>query len=58
MDLVYDPFTPRLMPLTTYGLDLGRRGIPYRDWGPLRGEGMVSGDIVPYNPIMIFDHKK
>lgn len=47
-----DPFTP-----TTEALDpridwtLGRRGIPYLDWGICGGEAWSRGDIVPYNPI-------
>ncbi len=47
-----DPFTP-----TTDALDpridwtLGRRGIPYLDWGLCGGETWSRGDIVPYNPI-------
>ena len=30
---------------------LGRRGIPYLDWGICGGENWSRGDIVPYNPI-------
>jgi starch-binding outer membrane protein, SusD/RagB family len=30
---------------------LGRRGIPYLDWGLCGGETWSRGDIVPYNPI-------
>ncbi len=47
-----DPFTP-----PTDALDpridwtLGRRGIPYLDWGLCGGEAWSRGDIVPYNPI-------
>jgi len=47
-----DPFTP-----PTDALDpridwtLGRRGIPYLDWGICGGENWSRGDIVPYNPI-------
>jgi starch-binding outer membrane protein, SusD/RagB family len=47
-----DPFTP-----PTANLDpridwtLGRRGIPYLDWGLCGGEQWSRGDIVPYNPI-------
>ena len=46
------PFTP-----PTDALDpridwtLGRRGIPYLDWGICGGEAWSRGDIVPYNPI-------
>jgi hypothetical protein len=47
-----DPFTP-----PTDALDpridwtLGRRGIPFLDWGICGGENWSRGDIVPYNPI-------
>ncbi len=47
-----DPFTP-----PTDALDpridwtLGRRGIPYLDWGLCGGEDWSRGDVVPYNPI-------
>lgn len=47
-----DPFTP-----ATDALDpridwtLGRRGIPYLDWGLCGGEDWSRGDIVSYNPI-------
>jgi hypothetical protein len=47
-----DPFTP-----PTDNLDpridwtLGRRGIPYLDWGLCGGEQWSRGDVVPYNPI-------
>ncbi|HVM89366.1 MAG TPA: RagB/SusD family nutrient uptake outer membrane protein [Puia sp.] len=47
-----DAFTP-----PTDALDpridwtLGRRGIPYLDWGLCGGEQWSRGDIVPYNPI-------
>ena len=47
-----DPFTP-----PTNNLDpridwtLGRRGIPYLDWGLCGGEQWSRGDVVPYNPI-------
>jgi hypothetical protein len=50
--LLTDPFTP-----PTNALDpridwtLGRRGIPYLDWGLCGGETWSRGDIVPYNPI-------
>ena len=50
--LASDPFTP-----ATDALDpridwtLGRRGIPYLDWGLCGGETWSRGDIVPYNPI-------
>jgi len=30
---------------------VGRRGIPYLDWGLCGGEQWSRGDIVPYNPI-------
>ncbi len=45
-------FTP-----TTEAIDsrldwtVGRRGIPYLDWGICGGESWTRGDIVPYNPI-------
>ena len=47
-----DPFTP-----PTDNLDpridwtLGRRGIPYLDWGLCGGEQWSRGDVVAYNPI-------
>ncbi|MDQ2753514.1 MAG: RagB/SusD family nutrient uptake outer membrane protein, partial [Bacteroidota bacterium] len=47
-----DPFTP-----PTDALDpridwtMGRRGIPYLDWGLCGGENWSRGDVVPYNPI-------
>ncbi len=47
-----DPFTP-----TTEAVDprldwtVGRRGIPYLDWGLCGGEAWSRGDITPYNPI-------
>jgi len=50
--LLADAFTP-----PTNNLDpridwtLGRRGIPYLDWGLCGGETWSRGDIVPYNPI-------
>lgn len=46
-----NPFTP-----PTNNLDpridwtLGRRGIPYLDWGLCGGETWSRGDVVPYNP--------
>ena len=45
-------FTP-----TTEAIDprldwtVGRRGIPYLDWGICGGEDWSRGDVVPYNPI-------
>lgn len=54
-----DPFTPpgdALDPRIDW--TLGRRGIPYRDWGLCGGEAWSRGDIVAYNPIKnVFDHK-
>lgn len=54
-----DPFTP-----TTEAVDprldwtVGRRGIPYLDWGLCGGEAWSRGDLVPYNPIKnVFWHK-
>jgi starch-binding outer membrane protein, SusD/RagB family len=47
-----DPFTPpsnNLDPRIDW--TLGRRGIPYLDWGLCGGEAWSRGDIVPYNPI-------
>jgi hypothetical protein len=50
--LLTNPFTP-----PTDNLDpridwtLGRRGIPYLDWGLCGGETWSRGDIVAYNPI-------
>ncbi len=47
-----DDFTP-----TTEAIDprldwtVGRRGIPYLDWGICGGEAWSRGDVVPYNPI-------
>jgi hypothetical protein len=53
-----DAFTP-----ATDALDpridwtLGRRGIPYLDWGLCGGETWSRGDVVPYNPIKnVFRH--
>jgi len=54
-----DPFTPpsdALDPRIDW--TLGRRGIPYRDWGLCGGETWSRGDIVPYNPTKnVFNHK-
>ena len=54
------PFTP-----PTDALDpridwtLGRRGIPYLDWGLCGGEAWSRGDVVPYNPIKnVFYHSQ
>jgi starch-binding outer membrane protein, SusD/RagB family len=54
------PFTP-----PTDNLDprldwtVGRRGIPYLDWGLCGGENWSRGDIVPYNPIKnVFWHSQ
>jgi len=54
------PFTP-----PTDNLDpridwtLGRRGIPYLDWGLCGGEAWSRGDVVPYNPIKnVFWHSE
>jgi hypothetical protein len=47
-----DPFTPPANPLDPrIDWTLGRRGIPYLDWGLCGGETWSRGDIVPYNPI-------
>jgi len=53
-----DPFTP-----TTEAIDprldwtVGRRGIPYLDWGLCGGEAWSRGDVAPYNPIKnVFYH--
>jgi len=36
---------------------LGRRGIPYRDWGLCGGEQWSRGDLCPYDPIKnVFNH--
>jgi len=54
-----DPFTPAPDALDPR-LDwtVGRRGIPYLDWGLCGGEAWSRGDIVPYNPIKnVFWHK-
>jgi hypothetical protein len=55
-----DPFTP-----PTNNLDpridwtMGRRGIPYLDWGLCGGEQWSRGDVVPYNPIKnVFWHSE
>jgi hypothetical protein len=40
-----DPLDPRI------DWTLGRRGIPYLDWGLCGGEQWSRGDIVSYNPI-------
>jgi hypothetical protein len=57
--LATDPFTPpsnNLDPRIDW--TVGRRGIPYRDWGLCGGEAWSRGDVVPYNPIKnTFDHK-
>jgi hypothetical protein len=47
-----DPFTPPANAIDPR-LDwtVGRRGIPYLDWGLCGGETWSRGDIVPYNPI-------
>ncbi len=47
-----NPFTPPTSPLDPR-LDwtVGRRGIPYLDWGLCGGEQWSRGDVVPYNPI-------
>lgn len=38
---------------------LGRRGIPYLDWGICGGESWSRGDVVPYNPIKnVFWHSE
>jgi len=38
---------------------LGRRGIPYLDWGLCGGEGWSRGDLCPYNPIKnVFYHSQ
>jgi hypothetical protein len=50
--LATDPFTPPANPLDPrIDWTLGRRGIPYLDWGLCGGETWSRGDIVPYNPI-------
>jgi starch-binding outer membrane protein, SusD/RagB family len=47
-----DPFTPTTE-LIDSRLDwtVGRRGIPYLDWGLGGGEPWTRGDLVPYTPI-------
>jgi len=54
-----DPFVPPTDPLDPrMDWTLGRRGIPYLDWGLCGGEQWSRGDIVPYNPIKnVFWHK-
>lgn len=54
-----DPFTPPADALDPrIDWTLGRRGIPYLDWGLCGGEAWSRGDIVPYNPIKnVFWHK-
>jgi len=38
---------------------VGRRGIPYLDWGLCGGEQWSRGDVVPYNPIKnVFYHSQ
>lgn len=50
--LATDPFTPPANALDPrIDWTLGRRGIPYLDWGLCGGETWSRGDIVPYNPI-------
>ena len=58
--LATDAFTP-----TTEAVDprldwtVGRRGIPYLDWGLCGGETWSRGDVVPYNPIKnVFWHSQ
>jgi hypothetical protein len=47
-----DAFTPSTAPLDPrIDWTLGRRGIPYLDWGLCGGETWSRGDIVSYNPI-------
>jgi hypothetical protein len=54
-----DPFTPTAAPLDPrIDWTVGRRGIPYLDWGLCGGENWSRGDIVSYNPIKnVFWHK-
>jgi hypothetical protein len=50
--LATDPFTPPANALDPrIDWTLGRRGIPYLDWGLCGGESWSRGDVVPYNPI-------
>jgi hypothetical protein len=50
--LATDAFTPPADALDPrIDWTLGRRGIPYLDWGLCGGETWSRGDIVPYNPI-------
>jgi len=53
-----DPFTPPADALDPrIDWTLGRRGIPYRDWGLCGGETWSRGDLCPYNPIKnVFNH--
>jgi len=46
-----DPFTPTNVAVDSR-LDwtVGRRGIPYLDWGLCAGESWTRGDVVPYTP--------
>jgi hypothetical protein len=45
------PFTPPADALDPrIDWTLGRRGIPYLDWGLCGGETWSRGDVVPYNP--------
>jgi len=47
-----DPFTPPADALDPrIDWTLGRRGIPYLDWGLCGGEQWSRGDVVPYNPL-------
>lgn len=58
--LATDAFTPTTDPVDPR-LDwtVGRRGIPYLDWGLCGGETWSRGDIVPYNPIKnVFWHSQ
>jgi starch-binding outer membrane protein, SusD/RagB family len=54
------PFTPpadNLDPRIDW--TVGRRGIPYLDWGLCGGEAWSRGDVVPYNPIKnVFWHSQ
>jgi hypothetical protein len=50
--LLTQPFTPPANALDPrIDWTMGRRGIPYLDWGLCGGETWSRGDIVPYNPI-------
>lgn len=55
-----DPFAPDTAAVgPRIDWTMGRRGIPYLDWGICGGESWSRGDVVPYNPIKnVFWHSE